>query len=180
MRVSKRSHAYSGHQIEVCGAVYVVETRTAAANERDRLPLVGLDNVPRFERLDVIQRQFVHRTPCVHPASGPFAAPSASNSTSCPFAIRTSPTPCRRAARHASSFATIPLFAVPDLIKRAAWRESSRSLVRPVSSRTPDVPPAITSRRAASEAARWAASVSALTLSNWPSRVEPIHATTGT
>src|SRR5215510_1200912 len=180
MRVAKRSDAYSGHQVQVFAAIDVVETRAAAANERDRLPLVSLDNVPLFEPLDVVQRQLVHRTTCVHPASGPLAAPSASSSTSRPFAITTSPTPWRRAARHASSFATIPLFAVPDLIKRAACRESSRSIVRPVSSSTPDVPPAITSRRAASDAARCAASVSALTLSNWPSRVEPIHATTGT
>jgi uncharacterized protein (TIGR00255 family) len=59
--MSKRSHADSGHQVEVFTAVYVVQTRAAAANERDRLPFVSLDNVPRFERLDVIQRQFVHR-----------------------------------------------------------------------------------------------------------------------
>src|SRR5678815_3514505 len=106
MGVAERSHAYSGHQVEVFAAVHVVQARAVAANERDRLPLVGLDNVSRFERLDVIQRQLVHRTTCVHPASGPFAAPSASNSTSRPFAMRTSSTPCRRAARHASSFAT--------------------------------------------------------------------------
>src|SRR5678815_207403 len=105
MRVPKRGHADSGHQVKVFTAVYVVETRAAAANKRDRLPLVGLDNVPRFERRDVFQCQLVHRTTCVHPASGPFATLSASNATSRPFAMRTSLTPRRSAARHASSFA---------------------------------------------------------------------------
>src|SRR5262245_36827641 len=131
MRMPKRRHADSRHQVEVFTAVYVVQTRAAPANERDRLPLVSLGNVSRFERLDVVQCQLVHGTTCVHPATGPLATPSASNSTSRPFAMRTSPTPCRRAARHASSLATIPLFAVPDLIRRAACRESSRSIVRP-------------------------------------------------
>src|SRR5437867_1867693 len=165
MRVTERGDADARHEVEILAPVHVVQARAAAAHEGDRLPLVGLDDVARFERRDLVEGQLLHRTTCVHPASGPFAAASASSATSRPLAMSTSPTPLRRAARHASSFATIPLLAVPDLIIRAALRESSRSIVCPLSSSTPDVPPAITSRRAPSDEARCAASVSALTFS---------------
>ena len=62
----------------------------------------------------------------------------------------------------------MPLFAVPALTKRAASRVVSRAIVCPCSSSTPEVPPAMTSRRARSAEARCEASVSALTFSSWP------------
>src|SRR5258705_3373217 len=144
MRVAERRDADARDEVEVFTPVRCVESRAAAADEGDRLPLVGRGDVARFERLDVVERQLVHRTTCVHPASGPVTAASVSSATSRPFAISTSPTPLRSAVRHASSLATIPLFAVPALIIRAARRESRRPLVCPASSSTPKVPPPTT------------------------------------
>jgi hypothetical protein len=53
--VPQRGHANAGDQIQIFPAIHVVETRAAAANERDRLPLVRLDDVLRFERFDVVE-----------------------------------------------------------------------------------------------------------------------------
>src|SRR5689334_10504873 len=174
MRVAERGDADTGDEVEILAAVDIIEARATAAYEGDRLTLVGRHHVLRFERLDPVERPLLHRTTCVHPASGPFAAASASSLTSRPLAMSTSPTPFRSAARQASSFATMPLFAVPALIICAARRESRRAIVCPASSSTPDVPPAMTSRFAPSDDARCAASVSAFTFRSCPSRVAPM------
>ena len=112
----------------------------------------------------------------------PSRRPARRARVSLPPAITTSPTPCCSAARHACSFATMPLFAVPALTSCAASRvwSASRSSV-PASSSTPDVPPAITSRLRANRGGevrreRVGVHVEQLTAS----RVAPMQATIGT
>src|SRR5687768_17689519 len=179
MRVAERGHTNARDEVQVFAAVDVVQARAAATDECDRLAFVGLKHVPRLEVADLVEG-YLHFTTCVQPGPGVVAPASVSNATPRPLAITTSPTPRRSAARHASSFATIPLFAVPVLISWAAARDVSLAIVWPPASSTPAVPPAMIRRRAPSWIARCDASVSALTFRTCPSRVVPRHATTGT
>ena len=60
MRVAERGHADARQQIEVLAALGVEQTHALAAHERDRLPPVGLQHVPRFPRLNVVDRRDLH------------------------------------------------------------------------------------------------------------------------
>ena len=111
----------------------------------------------------LVERQLLHRTTCVHPASGAVAAGqrverdlAAVGDEHVADALAAAPRGMPRASP--------PCPCSPcrlDHPRRVA--RVSRSIVCPVSSSTPDVPPAMTSRRAPSAEARCEASVSALT-----------------
>src|SRR4030095_319677 len=101
-----------------------------ALHERHRLTTVGMEDVLGFPCLYAVEGRS-HRTTCVHPESREEASAKVPSRVFLPSALTTSPPPPCNAERHACSLATMPLFAVPALTRRAASRVVSRSIVCP-------------------------------------------------
>ena len=161
-------------------AVGIEHAAALAAHEHDRLPLVGLQNVLRLERLDVVRCRSIMSIVSNPPFERAVPAISAASRGLRPLAIATSPTPPFRATRHARSFATMPAVAVPDRTSSSIARPSSDPIVVPLgvehaggaagNHQTRGFRPGRPGRRRR---------VSAFTLNKRPSRAAPIEAITG-
>src|SRR5439155_7540945 len=110
MRVAERRDADARQQVQILATVGIEQTCTLAAHQRDRLPPIGLQHMPRFKSLNVfhhnrhdlrpllvrLEPDCYIRTAAINrvaPGGAALSAAASKAARSRPSTITTSPTP---------------------------------------------------------------------------------------